>query len=73
MKHWLRPFAARSAPANTAALDAKSALPLQSLFALHGAGRASWTPRNYAALSREGFERNAVAYRCVRLVAEAAA
>ncbi len=73
MKHWLRPFAARSASADMYAPSQKSALPLQSLFAVHGAGRASWTPRNYAALSREGFQRNAIAYRCVRLVAEAAA
>ncbi|WP_156811839.1 phage portal protein [Robiginitomaculum antarcticum] len=73
MKHWLWPSAAHGAPRRPSSHDQKSALPLQSLFALHGAGRASWTPRNYAALAREGFQRNAVAYRCVRLVAEAAA
>lgn len=43
------------------------------LFALHMQGRAQWTPRDYAQLSRESFERNAVAYRCVRMIAEAAA
>ncbi|HEX7777120.1 MAG TPA: phage portal protein [Parvibaculum sp.] len=43
------------------------------LFALQLQGRAVWTPRDYAALAREGFERNAVAYRCVRMIAEAAA
>jgi len=42
------------------------------LIALHGAGRAVWTPRDYAALAREGFARNAVVFRCVRLIAEAA-
>ncbi len=36
-------------------------------------GRAAWTPRNYAALAREGFMANAVGYRCVRTIAEAAA
>jgi HK97 family phage portal protein len=36
-------------------------------------GQASWTGRSYAALSREGFMKNPVAHRCVRLVAEAAA
>lgn len=36
-------------------------------------GQASWTSRSYSALAREGFQRNAIAYRCVRLVAEAAA
>ncbi len=43
------------------------------LVALTLAGRAVWTPRDYASLAREGFERNAVAYRCVRMIAEAAA
>ncbi|GGK29873.1 phage portal protein [Salinarimonas ramus] len=38
----------------------------------HG-GRPVWTPRDYAALAREGYQRNAVVHRCVRLVAEAAA
>lgn len=50
--------------------EAKSAPPLA---ALQMTSRASWTPRHYAALSREGYQRNPVAYRCVRLVAEAAA
>lgn len=43
------------------------------LIALHEAGRAVWTPRDYAALAREGYERNPVVHRCVRLIAEAAA
>jgi HK97 family phage portal protein len=41
--------------------------------ALYGAGRAVWTPRDYGALAREGFQRNPVVHRAVRLVAEAAA
>lgn len=36
-------------------------------------GRATWSPRDIAAFAREGYGRNAVAYRCVRLIAEAAA
>ncbi len=36
-------------------------------------GRPVWTPRDYAALAREGFMRNPVVYRCVRMVSEAAA
>jgi HK97 family phage portal protein len=43
------------------------------LVAFHTGGRAQWTPRNYAALAREGFAGNVVGYRCVRMVAEAAA
>ena len=42
------------------------------LIALHTAGRAQWTPRNYAALAKEGFASNAIGYRCVRMIAEAA-
>jgi HK97 family phage portal protein len=44
----------------------------QSLY-LQTMGRPAWTPRDYAALSRESYQMNAVSYRCVRLVAEAAA
>jgi len=36
-------------------------------------GRAVWSSRNFEALAREGFAKNAVVYRCVRMVAEAAA
>ena len=32
-----------------------------------------WTPRDYHALAREGFAQNAIVYRCVRMIAEAAA
>lgn len=44
-----------------------------SMLAYAHLGQAVWTPRDYGALSREGFARNAIAYRCVRMVAEAAA
>jgi HK97 family phage portal protein len=43
------------------------------LFAVQGAGRARWTPRDYAALAREGYLTNAIVHRCVRLIAENAA
>lgn len=42
------------------------------LIAIQHAGQPVWTPRDYAALAREGFAKNAVVYRCVRLIAEAA-
>jgi HK97 family phage portal protein len=41
--------------------------------ALYLAGRPVWTPRDYAALAREGFQKNPVVHRAVRLIAEAAA
>jgi len=36
-------------------------------------GRPTWTPREYDKLAKESYEMNAVSYRCVRLIAEAAA
>lgn len=41
------------------------------LIALQNGGRARWTPRDYAALTREGYTRNAIVHRAVRLAAEA--
>ncbi|GAB4525446.1 MAG: phage portal protein [Amphiplicatus sp.] len=61
----LRALAARAAE--------KKASAAKPLIALAGPRAPAWTPRDYASLARAGFERNVVAYRCVRLVAEAAA
>ncbi|MEO3387851.1 phage portal protein [Mesorhizobium sp. CAU 1741] len=41
--------------------------------ALHSHGEALWTRGDYGALSREGFMRNPVVHRAVRMIAEAAA
>ena len=43
------------------------------LIAFTAGGRARWTPKDYANLAVEGFTRNPVAYRCVRMIAETAA
>ncbi len=43
------------------------------LIALNQTGQPRWTPRDYAALARESYMQNAVAFRCVRLIAEACA
>jgi len=43
------------------------------LLALQTLGLARWTPRTNHELTRAGYERNAVVYRCVRMIAEAAA
>jgi HK97 family phage portal protein len=40
------------------------------LIAFESGGRARWTPRDYAALSREGYGKNAIVHRAVRLIAE---
>ncbi|MGE0340714.1 MAG: phage portal protein [Xanthobacteraceae bacterium] len=44
-----------------------------ALVALFSQGRPRWTPRDYAALAREGYAKNPIAYRSVRMIAEAAA
>lgn len=43
------------------------------LIALEGLGQPVWMPRDYAAFAREGMMQNAVVYRCVRMISEAAA
>lgn len=43
------------------------------LISVEKIGRPVWSPRDYAALAREGFMRNAIAHRAVSLVAQAAA
>jgi len=40
---------------------------------LHQQGKAVWTPRNYRDLAEQAYQKNAVAFRCVRMIAEAAA
>ncbi|MGE3142288.1 MAG: phage portal protein, partial [Hyphomonadaceae bacterium] len=41
--------------------------------AWHALGRPAWSPRDPMVFAREGYAKNAIAYRCVRLIAEAAA
>jgi HK97 family phage portal protein len=42
-------------------------------FALHGVPLAEWGIADYSGLSREGYMRNPVVHRCVRMIAEASA
>ncbi len=43
------------------------------VLAFENGGRARWSPRDYAGLAREGYIRNAIVHRAVKLVAENAA
>ncbi len=43
------------------------------LMSVEALGRPVWTPRDYASLAQEGFAKNPVVFRCVRMIAEAAA
>jgi len=63
---WLR--AAGNAGARR---EEKSAAP-GGFIAFHAQGEAHWTRRDYAALAREGFMRNPIVHRSVRLIAETA-
>ena len=62
---WARPRTVRPEEHKTA--------PGNGFIALHLQGDARWTHRGYGTLAREGFMRNPVAHRSVRLIAEAAA
>lgn len=62
----------RAAPVRTPVPETKRSRTAP-LIAWHNAGRAVWTPRDYSALAREGYQTNAIVHRCVRLVAESAA
>lgn len=59
----------RQQPAAAPAPDTKASRA-GKLVALGDPGRAVWSPRDYASLAREGYQRNPVVYRCVRLLAE---
>ena len=52
--------------------EAKASRTAQ-LISLQTSGRTRWTPRDYAALTRKGYLKNAIVHRAVRLVAENAA
>ncbi len=44
-----------------------------AMTAIHGVGRPAWTPRDAVSLTRVGYGGNVVGFRCVRMIAEAAA
>ncbi len=53
---------------------ASAAAPLMALQSMgYSAGRAVWSPRDQVSLARNGYERNVIGFRAVRMVAEAAA
>ncbi|ORE96468.1 phage portal protein, HK97 family [Stappia sp. 22II-S9-Z10] len=43
------------------------------LMSVEALGRPVWTPRDYASLAQEGFAKNPIVFRSVRMIAEAAA
>ncbi|MEM7505512.1 MAG: phage portal protein [Pseudomonadota bacterium] len=57
--------------ADTGARDEKASAA-GPVMAFHGTGRAVWSPRDQVSLTRNGYENNVIAFRSVRMVAEAA-
>lgn len=53
--------------------ETKSAPLSSKLVALHSMADAGWTEASYSGLAQQGFMRNPVVHRCVRMIAEAAA
>jgi len=43
------------------------------VIAFHGVGRPAWSARDVVSLTRTGFSQNPVGFRCVKMIAEAAA
>ena len=60
---------ARRLPARKSA----AAFPVSPWFSFDAVSGATWAPRDYTAFAREGFMQNAIVYRSVRMIAEAAA
>lgn len=69
MLNWRRPFGGRRREGAPETKDSR----VGALIAVGSGGRARWTPRDYASLTQAGFGQNPVAYRCVRMITEAAA
>ncbi len=44
-----------------------------SMVAYNNVGKAIWTPRNYESLTKHGYNKNVIVYRCVNLIARSAA
>lgn len=70
MKNWL---AALRPALNKPQLEVKSNPPLLAMQFTTAAIGTEWSGRDFGTLSREGYQKNAVVFRCIRLIAEAAA
>ena len=73
MAAWLTGVFRTTPRASAQALDGRQVKAAAPLIALQSSGAVQWAPRNYQAFAREGVMRNAIVYRCVRLISEAAA
>ncbi|MDX1785109.1 MAG: phage portal protein [Roseovarius sp.] len=63
----------RQSAAKPAAPSETKASATGRVMAWHGAGRVAWSPRDTATLTRTGFAGNPIGFRCIKMIAEAAA
>ncbi len=63
----------RQGSAEPAVAPEQKASATGRVMAWHGAGRVAWSPRDTVTLTRTGFAGNPVGFRCVKMIAEAAA
>ena len=63
----------RQGSAEPAVAPEQKASATGRVMAWHGAGRVAWSPRDTVNLTRTGFAGNPVGFRCVKMIAEAAA
>lgn len=66
MKKWIRSFMSKSIDAESISTKSSSVAPM---IACNTVGRPIWTPKRYDTLTKEGYQRNAIVYRCVNLIA----
>lgn len=64
---WTSLFKTRRAPTET---KASATSPLMTAYSAH---QPRFTPRQYEQLAAEGYQKNVIAYRCVRLISQSAA
>ncbi|SHL72431.1 phage portal protein, HK97 family [Roseovarius marisflavi] len=63
----------RQGSAEPAVAPEQKASATGRVMAWHGSGRVAWSPRDTVTLTRTGFAGNPVGFRCVKMIAEAAA
>ncbi|VAV95989.1 Gene Transfer Agent portal protein [hydrothermal vent metagenome] len=73
MANWINRVASYWRQDNQLGPDEVKKSQAHSLISLHTTGNPVWTPRNYEAFAKQGFAENAIGYRCVKMIAEAAA
>jgi HK97 family phage portal protein len=72
-RNWLAGVLGHLMPPSAPAPSVTKSTLAGPCFAFDRLGEPAWGPRDYAAFAREGFMQNAVLYRSVRMIAEAAA